>query len=605
MATQLPTRDQIPDRFKWDLTAIYVDDAAWEADMAVVQAMLPDMQAQEGHLAEGPTVVAAFLAQLERIYYLVGRIRVYAHSAYAVDTTDQVAAGKNARAIGLYAQVAGALAFAEPELLQIGAETLQRWAAEEPALAIYRHYFDSLARRAEHVRSQEVESLLGQLTDPFHTAVGIHGVLANADLVFAPARPSDPDAPEQPVAQGTFEALETNPDRELRRTGFESYADGHLAYKNTMAACMMTGVKQDVFMARARRYSSALEAALAPNFVPTEVYHNVVDTFRRNLPIWHRYWDVRRRALGYETLHPYDLQAPLRTDKPHVPYEQAVEWVLEGLAPLGEAYLAQARRGLLEDRWVDAYPNQGKTAGAFSTGAPGTAPMILMSYSDDLFSLSTLAHELGHSMHSYLSWETQPFIYADYTIFVAEVASNLNQALVRQHLLATKPEPAFQIGLIEEAMANYYRYFFLMPTLARFELEIHERVERGEPLTADGLIDLMASLFAEGYGDQVVMDHDRVGIIWAEFHTHLYYNFYVYQYTTGISAAHALAERITNGGPAEVEAYLAFLKAGNSRYPLDLLRQTGVDMTSPAPIQVAFDDLAALIERLDQLMNGA
>jgi oligoendopeptidase F len=601
----LPTRDQIQDQFKWDLAAIYADDAAWEADMAAVQAMLPEMQAQEGHLSEGPAVAAAFLARLERVRYLLGKIHVYAHSAYAVDTTDQVAAGKNARSIGLIAQAQGALAFAEPELLQVGAETLQRWAAEEPALARYGHYFDSLARRAAHVRSPEVESLLGELTDPFRTAVGIHGVLANADLTFAPAKPTDPAAPEQPVAQGTFEALEVNPDRELRRTGFESYADAHLAHKNTMAACMMTGVKQDVFMARARRYGSSLEAALAPNFVPTEVFHNVVDTFRRNLPIWHRYWDVRRRALGYETLHPYDLQAPLRADKPGVSYDQSVEWVLEGLAPLGEAYLAQARRGLLQERWVDVYPNQGKTAGAFSTGAPGTAPMILMSYGDDLFSLSTLAHELGHSMHSYLSWETQPIIYADYTIFVAEVASNLNQALVRQHLLATKPEPAFQIGLIEEAMANYYRYFFLMPTLARFELEIHERVERGEPLTADGLIDLMATLFAEGYGGQVEMDHDRVGIIWAEFHTHLYYNFYVYQYTTGISAAHALAERITNGGPAEVAAYLEFLKAGNSVYPLDALRRAGVDMATAAPIQVAFDDLAALVERLDALVNGA
>ncbi len=605
MPTQLPTRDTIEDRFKWDLAAIYADDEAWEADIAAVQAMLPEIQALEGRLSEGPEVVATFLRQMEQVMFLMGKIRVYAHGAYAVDTTDQAAAAKNARAIGLMGQVAGALAFAEPELLQIGPETLQRWAKQEPTLAVYDHYFDALARRAEHVRSPEVESLLGQLSDPFRTAAGIHGVLANADLTFAPAHSSDPKVPEQPVAQGTFEALETNPDRELRRTGFESYADGHLAFKNTMATCMMTGVKQDVFRARARRYSSSLEAALAPNFVPTEVFYNVVETFRRNLPVWHRYWDVRRRALGYETLRPYDLQAPLRADKPKVPYAQAVEWVLEGLAPLGEEYLARARRGLLQDRWVDVYPNRGKTAGAFSTGAPGTAPMILMSYGDDLFSLSTLAHELGHSMHSYLSWENQPIIYANYTIFVAEVASNVNQALVRQHLLATQLEPAFQVGLIEEAMANYYRYFFLMPTLARFELEIHERVERGQPLTADSLIELMASLFAEGYGGQVEMDHDRVGITWAEFHTHLYYNFYVYQYTTGISAAHALAQRITQGGPAEVQAYLDFLKAGNSRYPLDALKLAGVDMTSPEPIQVAFDNLAALVERLDGLVNQA
>jgi len=604
MPTELKSREEIDARFKWNLANLYADDAAWEAEIAQVQAMLPDTRAFQGHLAEGPEMVARWLERMQELMYLVGKIYVYASCAHAVDTTDQHAGGLNARARGLMAQVMGAAAFSEPELLEIGPETLKSWAGEHESLAIYTQYFDKLARRAEHLRSAEVETLLGELMDPFGTATSIHGVLANADLVFAPAS-AGPGTPDLPVVQGTYTEMETDPNREVRRTAFESYADAHLAVKNTMAACMATGVKRDVFLAQQRRYNSALEAAVSENFVPEQIFHNVVETFKKNLPTWHRYWQVRRKALGVDVLKPYDLQAPLTLTKPVVPYEQAVEWILEGLAPLGNDYTIIARDGMLNRNWVDVYANKGKTAGAFSTGSVGTEPMILMSYADDLFSLSTLAHELGHSMHSYLSWANQPVIYADYTIFVAEVASNCNQALVRGHLLDKLDDRAYQIGLIEEAMANYFRYFFLMPTLARFELETHQRVERGEPLTADGLIDLMANLFAEGYGNEVEMDHDRVGITWAEFHTHLYYNFYVYQYTTGISAAHALAQRINTGGPEAAENYLAYLKSGNSLYPLDALKLAGVDMLSPEPIQIAFDDLAALVERLDQLLNQA
>ena len=254
-------------------------------------------------------------------------------------------------------------------------------------------------------------------------------------------------------------------------------------------------------------------------------------------------------------------------------------------------------------RWVDVYPNQGKTSGAFSDGAPGTHPFVLMSYTDDLESLSTLAHELGHSMHSYYTWETQPMIYSNYSIFVAEVASNLNQALVRDHLFQSNPDPSFQIALIEETMSNFHRYFFIMPTLARFELAIHERVETGEALTADGMIELMADLFHEGYGEQVEFDKERIGITWAWFHTHLYANFYVYQYTTGIAAAHALAQGLLAGESDAVENYRSFLKAGSSLYPLDALKLAGVDLTTPEPIEKAFDYLSQIIDRLAALIE--
>ncbi len=273
------------------------------------------------------------------------------------------------------------------------------------------------------------------------------------------------------------------------------------------------------------------------------------------------------------------------------------------MRPLGDAYADTLKQGSLAERWVDVYPNKGKRMGAFSSGGPGTHPFIMMSYSNDLFGLSTLAHELGHSMHSYYTWQNQPFIYSWYGLFVAEVASNFNQAMVRAHLLAEHDDPDFQIAVIEEAMANFHRYFFIMPTLARFELEIHQRVERGEALNADALINLMADLFSEGFGEAVEIDRERLGITWAQFHTHLYSNFYVYQYATGISAAHALAKGILDGRPQAANNYLAFLKAGGSLYPLDALKLAGVDMTSPEPVETTFGILAGYVDRLEELLG--
>ena len=297
---------------------------------------------------------------------------------------------------------------------------------------------------------------------------------------------------------------------------------------------------------------SSLAAALEPSHVPPAVYHNVIRAFRDNVSTWHRYWRVRRKALGLVELKPYDTRAPVGESTLKVPYEQAVDWIAEGVAPLGEEYVQILRKGALEDRWVDVYPNRGKRMGAFSTGVPDTVPFIFMSYNDDIYSMSTLAHELGHSMHSYYSRKTQPFIYSNYGLFQAEVASNMHQALVRRHLLATQKDPAFQVAVIEEAMSNFYRYFFIMPSLARLELEVHERVERGGAITADYLNELMADLMMEVYGSEVAVterDRQRIGSTWAQFHTHLYSNFYVFQYATGIAGADHLVQRVADGDP--------------------------------------------------------
>jgi oligoendopeptidase F len=601
MTTSVLPRSEIPTQYTWDTEAVYESHAAWQAELARVAARLPELAAAQGRLGNSAAGLAEWLEAADQLMNAVARLYFYASMFHNVDTADQAAVADYDRSIGLYSRAIAALAFAEPELLAIGFATLRRWMAEQPRLATYAHYFDQLERRQAHVRSAEVEELLGQVRDPFSGASSIHGIMADADLRFAPAHTASGDAID--LAQGNISALLTSPDREVRRTAWKSYADTHLAMQNTMAACLATGIKQDVFMARARHYDSSLEAALAGNNIPVEVFHNLIATYRRNLPTWHRYWNLRRRALGYEALYVYDIKAPLTDNMPTVPLERSIEWICAGMRPLGDEYVAVMRDGLIEQRWVDVYPNQGKRMGAYSHGVHGTHPYILMSYNDDIFSMSTLAHELGHSMHSYLTWQNQPLAYGDYSLFVAEVASNFNQAMVRAHLLDTNSDRDFQIAVIEEAMANFHRYFFIMPTLARFELEIHERVERGEALTADTMISLMADLFQEGYGDGVQVDRERAGSTWCQFSTHLYSNFYVYQYATGIAAANALAADILVGQAGAVENYLAFLKSGGSIYPLDALKLAGVDMATPAPVDRAFEVLASYVDRLEALVG--
>ena len=601
MSTTLPARNAIPVEYTWDAASVFATEAAWEAAVAEVETQIPQLTTFHGQLAEGPGRLADFFATVETTLRLVGKILTYATLCYSVDTTAAAGAAMRDRAQGVAARAGAAMAFGEPEVLALGAATLAEWVASEPRLAQFAHYFDRLERRKAHVRSAEVEALLRQIGEPFVAATATHGILTNADLVFAPAQNSE--GLELAVAQGSINALVTHPDREVRRTAWEHYADAHLTYKHTMANCLASGVKQHVFVTRARQDASTLEAALKPNDIPVEVFHNLIATFKRHLPTWHRYWRLRRNALGYDSLHVYDCKAPLTNHSPVVPYAQAIEWICAGMQPLGDDYVAAMRRGLTEQRWVDVYPNQGKRAGAFSTGVPGTHPFIMLSYNNDIFSLSTLAHELGHSMHSYYTRGTQPYVYANYGLFVAEVASNFNQAMVRAHLLDITHDRDFQIAVIEEALSNFHRYFFIMPTLARFELEIHARAERGQALTAELLNDLMADLFAEGYGDEVALDRARVGSTWAQFSTHLYAYFYPYQYATGISGAHALAGRVLNDEPNAAADYRAFLQAGSSGYPLDLLRRAGVDLASPEPVERTFGVLDGLVERLEGLVG--
>ena len=591
----MPSRSEIAPEYTWNAESVFASAQAWEAELEQIAQETPSFERFRGKLGEGPSVLVEALDVREELRRRTAVVQVYAGMAYAVDTQNQGAAANSSRAETLVGHVQGDVAFVEPELLAIGSATLEAWMRAEPRLAVYRHSIADLFRKQAHVRSAEVEELLGLLAEPFAGASNTHSLLTNADFRFQPA-----GGEELAVSQGTFMKLMAHPDRETRRTAWENYHNPYLAYKNTLTSTLVTSLKQNVLATRVRRHSSTLAASLFENNIPVEVFHNLIGIFRQNLPTWHRYWRLRRRLLGLDVLHPYDVWAPLTTQAPVVVFQQAVDWICEGLAPLGDDYVAIMRKGCLEERWIDLYPNQGKGAGAFSWGAQGTHPFIMMSYNDNMLSFSTLAHELGHSMHSYLTWQQQPPIYSGYSLFAAEVASNFHQAMVRGHLLATHTDPLFQISVIEEAMSNFYRYFLVMPTLARFELAVHERVERGLALTADDLMGLMADLFAETYGDDMTADREHIGIHWATY-GHLFADYYVYQYATGISGANALARRIRDGAPGAAEAYRRFLSAGGSQYPITALASAGVDLATPEPVEAAFAVLADYVDRLEHL----
>ncbi len=597
---ELPLHRDIPAQYTWNAPRIFASESAWKQEFALVNASLPQAATYQGHLADSAARLAEALIARDEWLRRAQVLHVYATMSSKVDTGDQQAAAMSSRTRSLLSQLLAAYAFVEPEVLAIGSARLQEWLSVEPRLADYAHYFDDLFRKQRHVRSAEVEELLGMLADPFSSTEYTEHMLTNADFQFAPARSTSGE--DFPMSQSVVDGYLVSPDREVRRTAWQSLAEEYLAHRHTLASNLSTSIKQNVLRMRARRHTSTLAATLFDNNIPTEVFHNLIAVFRKNLPTWHRYWAIRRKALGVDRLHYYDLWAPIATQPPAVPYEQAVEWICTGLAPLGEDYVRIVRQGCLQDRWVDVYPSQGKSSGAFSTGVKGMLPFIMTSYHDDLHGLSTLAHELGHSLHSYLSWENQPTICSEYSLFVAEVASNFHQAMVRGHLLRTKPDPQFQLALLEEAFGNFLRYLFIMPTLARFELEMHQRVERGEGLAAETMMQSMAELYAEGFGGQLSDDPQQLGIVWAMF-DHLYADYYVFQYATGIAAANALARRILEGAPQAAENYLKFLKAGGSVYPLDALKIAGVDLTQPEPVEAGFEVLAGMVDRLEAIVG--
>ncbi|HNB37498.1 MAG TPA: oligoendopeptidase F [Anaerolineales bacterium] len=602
MPKSIPARSKVNKKYTWNAESVFKSQKDWEVALKAVMSDVPNVKKHEGKLGDGPDALLKGIEAVEGILHKAQVVFMYAQFEYAVDTTNQASAAMVGKAQGMFGQVAAAVSFLNPELLQIGQDKLDEWMTQNKKLASYRQSFHDLFRQQAHVRSAEVEEILGMAADPFSGPSNSTSMLVNADFKFAPAKDSKGRKIE--VTQGNYySTLLEHQDRAVRKSAFESYHDKHVEFKNTLAANLSTSISANVFNMRARKFKTTLGASLFNNNVPEEVFHNLIDTFKKKLPVWHRYFEIKRKALKLKNIEYFDMWAPIAKKKVFIPFEEGVDYISESLKPLGSEYVDTLRKGCLKERWVDSSVNQGKMNGAFSYGSPGTHPFIMMSYTDEVGSMSTLAHELGHSMHSYLTWKNQPLAYSNYSLFVAEVASNFNQAMMRAHLLKTIKDKNFLISLIEEAVSgNFFRYFFQMPTLARFELETHQRAERGEPLTADALQNLMADLFTEGFGPKVKIDRPRVGMVWSTF-SHLFADYYVYQYATGISGAHALSARILRGEPNAAEDYLGFLKAGSSAYPLDVLQKAGVDLTTPKPVEETFAIMEGYIDRLEELIG--
>lgn len=593
----LPDRKDVDPQFTWNTASLFGSEADFEAESSRTETDYAAFAGNQGKLTAG-----TLYDLLENYFDLSARLRrlgLYASLPTSADATDQQAKARLGRFMGLASKASAATAWLVPELLAAGRETLADYEAEDPRLGRYRRYFDRLEAQREHVRSSEIELLLGSLADAFGGAGRARGSLVSSDISYEPVVRSDGST--SAVAPSTIDSLLGDPDREVRRQAFCSYADAFLSFRNTLTDLYATRVKQAVFSTGARNYGSTVEEALAPREVPRAALDSVVRVFQRRLPVWHRYWSVRRRLLGVAELEPWDVFAPLSRSPLHIPYSQSVEWITESVAPLGEEYVSRLERGLKEERWVDVYPNRGKREGAFAAHAPGSQPFIMMSYDNGTGGLSTLAHELGHAMHAQLTMAEQPVVYGGYSMVVAETASNLNQALLFPYLLDGNSDPEFQIAIIEEALYNLHRYFFIMPTLARFELAVHGAAERGEGLTADRLNQISADLFREGYGSELAVD-ERTAITWAQFQ-HLYVPFYTFQYACGVSAAAALGADLRNGVAGARERVLGFLASGDHLDPIETLRRAGVDLTTDDPIEKAFDSVEYYINRLEELAD--
>ncbi len=597
MQKTLPKRSEVPVELTWNLESIYATPEDWEQAFTWVNDELPKLGVYQGTLGRDAATLYAALQLDDRLSETLHKLYAYANMRSDEDTSNSANLARLNRVMALGAKAAAISAFMTPEILEIPQERIEEFLRDDPRLELYRHALDELMRRKPHVRSAEVEGLLAEASEALEVPSQVFNMLNNADLKLPTIK--DAEGQDVEVTKGNYILFLEGRDRRVRKDAFEAMHSTFYKQRNTLAATLNGQVKAQIFRARARNYATALEAALDANNIPVSVYDNLVETVDKNLGVLHRYLRLRKKLLGLDELHMYDLYVPMVAEVDYkVSFEQAKEQVARGLAPLGADYVEDMVRGF-NSRWIDVYENEGKAGGAYSGGTYGTHPFVLLNYQENLNSVYTLAHEFGHSMHSYYTRRTQPYPYGDYTIFVAEVASTLNEVLLTHYLLETTDDRALRMYIINHYLESFRTTLYRQTMFATFERQIHAAAEAGEALTADALSQMYKEINDRYYGPEVNVD-DLISIEWARI-PHFYYNFYVYQYATGISAAAALGQQILSEGKPAVERYRRFLTRGSSDYSINLLRDAGVDMTSPEPIQQALDLFGRYIGEMEQM----
>jgi oligoendopeptidase F len=597
---KLPTRSEIPLEDTWKLEDIFLTDQQWESEFQEVKQLIPSMSSYQGKLGESADSLFQALQAQDQLLERIGKLYTYAHMRYDQDTTNSFYQGLDDRIKNLYTQAASTLAYIVPEILSIDEEKVKKFLNEKEELKLYEHSLDELNLQRPHVLSAEQEALLAEASEVMSASSNTFGMLNNADIQFPSIK--DENGNEVDVTHGRYIRFLESADQRVRKDAFQAVYDTYGKFKNTFASTLSGQVKKDNFNARVRKYSSARHAALAADNIPESVYENLVNTVNKNLHLLHRYVKLRKKVLKLDKIHIYDLYTPLVKDvKMEIPYEEAKDLILKGLAPLGEDYLNVLKEGFT-NRWVDIHENKGKRSGAYSSGSYGTNPYILMNWQDNVNNLFTLAHEFGHSVHSYYTRKEQPYAYGSYSIFVAEVASTCNEALLNDYLLNTIDGEQKRLYLLNHFLEGFRGTVFRQTMFAEYEHLIHKKAQDNEALTAELLTKEYYELNKKYFGEEDIEIDEEIGLEWSRI-PHFYYNYYVYQYATGYSAATALSKQILTEGQPAVERYLDFLKSGSSDYPIEVLKKAGVDMTSSKPIEEACKVFEEKLNEMEALLS--
>lgn len=597
MEKKIPVRSEADPKYTWAIEDVYASDHLWHTDLEKARSLPQQIIAYKGKLGESAQTLLSFLRLGDEMNVLFDKLYGYAQRKSDEDTTNPTYQGMSSQAMSAMVAADAASSFETPELLAIPEETLEQFYHDEPALELYRLCLTRIREKRAHILSDAEEKLLAAAGEMSQSPDTIYSMFGDADLKFPDAFDNDGNA--HPVTHGTYIPLMHSQDRVLRKSAFESIYGVYSAFRNTAAAILTAQVKQLKFHADARKYESTLHAALDGNHIPTEVYTNLIDAVHQNMKPMYRYVALRKKLLNLNELHMYDLYTPIVGDVDvNIPYEEAKQTVYDALAPMGDNYRAILQEGY-DNHWIDVYENVGKCSGAYSAGLR-VHPYVLLNYSGTLDSMFTLAHEMGHAIHSYLSNKNQPVVYSGYSIFVAEVASTCNEALLMQHLLNTTTDKRRRAYLINYFLEQFRTTLYRQTMFAEFELEINRRNERGESLTAASLNELYHELNRQYFGDGIVIDSE-IDVEWARI-PHFYYDYYVYQYATGYSAAIALSRRILKEGEPAVRDYMNFLSGGCSADPITLLRGAGVDMATTQPITEALQLFDELITEMEELM---